>query len=146
MCIRQQSDRISADPLDMTDRINDAETTKRIYEMNEWTVQNKKDTLFVLSSLFIALSTLLLLTVLWRMGISTGYTAAIYAVPVVIIFAFIVINRSQYTNSIRDQRYWNRENRPKNVSALQLALWPKMPPAEQTQAQQTQQQTPQQTQ
>lgn len=104
-----------------------ADTTKRIYEMNEWTVHNKKDTLFVLSSLFIALSTLLLLTVLWHMGISTGYTAAIYAVPVVIIFVFILINRSQYTNRIRDQRYWNRENRPKNVSALQLALCPKMP-------------------
>jgi hypothetical protein len=64
-----------------------------------------------------------------------GYTAAIYAVPVVIIFAFIVINRSQYTNNIRDQRYWNRENRPKNASALQIALCPKMPQAEQTQAQ-----------
>lgn len=132
MCIRQQSDRISADLLDMSDPITDADTTKRIYEMNEWTVQNKKDTLFVLSSLFIALSTLLLLTVLWRMGVSTGYTAAIYAVPVVIIFAFIVINRSQYTNNIRDQRYWNRENRPKNASALQIALCPKMPQAEQT--------------
>ena len=140
MCIRQRSDRISADLLDMSDPVTDADTTKRIYEMNEWTVQNKKDTLFVLSSLFIALSTLLLLTVLWRMGLSTGYTAAIYAVPVVIVFVFILINRSQYTNNIRDQRYWNRENRPKNASALQLALCPKMPPAEQTQ------QTPQQTQ
>lgn len=133
MCIRQRSDRISADLLDMSDHVIDADTTKRIYEMNEWTVQNKKDTLFVLSSLFIALSTLLLLTVLWRMGLSTGYTAAIYAVPVVIVFVFILINRSQYTNNIRDQRYWNRENRPKNASALQLALCPKMPSAEQTQ-------------
>jgi hypothetical protein len=133
MCIRQRSDRISADLLDMSDPVIDADTTKRIYEMNEWTIQNKKDTLFVLSSLFIALSTLLLLTVLWRMGLSTGYTAAIYAVPVVIVFVFILINRSQYTNNIRDQRYWNRENRPKNVSALQLALCPKMPSAEQTQ-------------
>ncbi len=117
----------------MSNPSTDADTTKRIYEMNEWTVHNKKDTLFVLSSLFIALSTLLLLTVLWRMGISTGYTAAIYAVPVVIIFVFILINRSQYTNHIRDQRYWNRENRPKNVSALQLALCPKMPPDSQGQ-------------
>lgn len=136
MCIRQQSDRISTDLLDMADPIkNDAATTKRIYEMNEWTVQNKKDTLFVLSSLFIALSTLLLLTVLWRMGMSSGSTAALYAVPVVIIFVFIVINRSQYTNRIRDQRYWNRENRPKNMGALQLSLCPTMP---QTQAMQTQ--------
>ena len=127
MCIRRQSNRISADLLDMPDPINDADTTKRIYEMNEWTVQNKKDTLFVLSSLFIALSILLLLTVLWRMGISTGHTAAIYAVPVIIIFVFILINRSQYTNRIRDQRYWNRENRSKKSSALQLSLCPTMP-------------------
>jgi len=129
MYIRQQSDRISADLLDMSDSIKDANTTKRIYEMNEWTVQNKKDTLFVLSSLFIALSSLLLLTVLWRMGISTGYTAAIYAVPVVIVFVFIVINRSQYTNTSRDQRYWNRQDRPTN-SALTIALCPEMPQAQ----------------
>jgi hypothetical protein len=123
MCIRPQSDRISDDPLEM-DQMNDADTTKRIYEMNEWTVQNKKDTLFVLSSLFITLSALLLLTVLWRMGISTGHTAAIYAVPVVVIFVFILINRSQYTKTVRDQRYWNRGNQKKAASAFQMSLCP----------------------
>lgn len=123
MCIRPQSDRISDDPLEM-DQMNDADTAKRIYEMNEWTVQNKKDTLFVLSSLFITLSALLLLTVLWRMGISTGHTAAIYAVPVVVIFVFILINRSQYTKTVRDQRYWNRGNQKKAASAFQLSLCP----------------------
>ena len=123
MCIRPQSDRISDDPLEM-DHMNDADTAKRIYEMNEWTVQNKKDTLFVLSSLFITLSALLLLTVLWRMGISTGHTAAIYAVPVVVIFVFILINRSQYTKTVRDQRYWNRGNQKKAASAFQLSLCP----------------------
>jgi len=106
------------------DQMNDADTTKRIYEMNEWTVQNKKDTLFVLSSLFITLSALLLLTVLWRMGISTGHTAAIYAVPVVVIFVFILINRSQYTKTVRDQRYWNRGNQKKAASAFQMSLCP----------------------
>lgn len=121
----------------------DADTTKRIYEMNEWTVQNKKDTLFVLSSLFIALSALLLLTVLWRMNMIHGSTAALYAVPVVIVFVFIVINRSQYTNRIRDQRYWNRENRPKHMSALQLSLCPTMPQDAQTQQQAPQQASPQ---
>lgn len=123
MCIRPQSDRISDDPLEM-DQMNDADTAKRIYEMNEWTVQNKKDTLFVLSSLFITLSALLLLTVLWRMGISTGHTAAIYAVPVVVIFVFILINRSQYTKTVRDQRYWNRGNQKKAASSFQLSLCP----------------------
>jgi hypothetical protein len=123
MYIRPQSDRISDDPLEM-DQMNDADTTKRIYEMNEWTVQNKKDTLFVLSSLFITLSALLLLTVLWRMGISTGHTAAIYAVPVVVIFVFILINRSQYTKTVRDQRYWNRGNQKKAASAFQMSLCP----------------------
>ena len=123
MCIRPQSDRISDDPLEM-DQMNDADTAKRIYEMNEWTVQNKKDTLFVLSSLFITLSALLLLTVLWRMGISTGHTAAIYAGPVVVIFVFILINRSQYTKTVRDQRYWNRGNQKKAASSFQLSLCP----------------------
>ncbi len=126
MCIRRQNDRISDGHLDMNLPATDVETTKRLYEMNEWTVHNKKDTLFVLSSLFIALSALLLLTVLWRMGMS-AYTAAIYGMLIVISFVIILIVRSQYTNTIRDQRYWHRENRPKEYGALQISLCPTMP-------------------
>ena len=60
------------------------------------------------------------------MGIS-AYTVSIYAMLIIIIFVMILINRSQYTNNIRDKRYWHRENRPKDYGTLQLSLCPTMP-------------------
>ena len=81
----------------------------RKHEMNEWTVNNKKDTLFVFSSLFIMLSGLLLITVLWRMGmIGAGLWVALGA-PMIIIFIMIVVRRSQYTDILRNKRYWNKQ-------------------------------------
>lgn len=80
----------------------------RKYEMNQWSVGNKKDTLFVFSSLFILLSALILLTVLWRMRmISAGLSGGL-AAPLIMIFILIVIYRSNFTNVFRDKRYWNR--------------------------------------
>jgi hypothetical protein len=84
-------------------------THKRKYEMNEWTVNNKKDTLFVMSALFIGLSIILLFTVLYKMNIISlsvwGFTFGL----VLIIFVLIVINRAQYTNLHRNLRYWNKK-------------------------------------
>lgn len=80
----------------------------RKYEMNEWSVGNKSDTLFVFSSLFILLSALILLTVLWRMGLIGGGLCGGLAAPLIIIFVLIIINRSNFTNVWRDKRYWNR--------------------------------------
>jgi hypothetical protein len=77
--------------------------------MNEWSVGNKNDTLFVFSSLFIMLSGLLLITVLWRMSlISAGLWVAL-GTPMIIIFILIVVNRSQYTDVLRNKRYWNKQ-------------------------------------
>lgn len=87
---------------------DDKQLAGRKAEMNEWTVNNKKDTLFVFSSLFIMLSGLLLITVLWRMGLVSAYLWASLAAPLIIIFVLIVINRAQYTNSVRNQHFWNK--------------------------------------
>ena len=84
-------------------------TNNRKYEMNEWSVNNKKDTLFVLSSLFIAISILLLLTILLHMHlISTGIWSFTGAIAI-IIFILIVVNRAQYTNELRNKRYWSKK-------------------------------------
>jgi len=87
---------------------DDKQLAGRKAEMNEWTVNNKKDTLFVFSSLFIMLSGLLLITVLWRMGLVSAYLWASLAAPLIMIFVLIVINRAQYTNSVRNQHFWNK--------------------------------------
>jgi hypothetical protein len=81
----------------------------RKYEMNEWSVNNKKDTLFVFSMLLIVFSALILLTSLLRMGIIGTSLWVGLVLPIVIIFTLVVISRSQYTDILRNKRYWNRK-------------------------------------
>ena len=90
--------------------LDDNNLATRKNEMNEWSVGNKNDTLFVYSALFISLSALLLFVVLWKMGIISGYLCGSLMGLILGIFILIVFNRSQYTSNKRDQRYWNRKN------------------------------------
>ena len=89
--------------------IDDHSLANRKTEMNEWSVNNKKDTLFVYSSLFVMLSGLLLLTGLLRMEmISTSLWVGMGLV-LIVVFVLIVVNRSHYTNMLRNKRYWNKQ-------------------------------------
>jgi len=108
--LSQLHDNIYDNQKDTADSIvHNKNTNTRKYEMNEWSVNNKKDTLFVLSSLFIGISALLLLTILLHMNIiSAGIWGFIGAI-VIIIFILIVINRAQYTNQLRNKRYWSKK-------------------------------------
>jgi len=78
-------------------------------EINEWTYNNKMDSLFVFQLIFISLLTVALLTVLS----SQGYIGSGFVRYVMIVLAFIVviviINRYVYTRTTRDKRYWNRK-------------------------------------
>jgi len=90
--------------------MDDQQLASRKNEMNEWSVGNKNDTLFVYSSLFIALSGLLLCVVLWKLGIMSATFCGSLAALLIIIFVLILLNRYQYTDISRDKRYWNRKN------------------------------------
>ena len=89
--------------------VEDKQLAGRKSEMNEWTVNNKRDTLFVMSSLFITLSVLLLLAGLWRMGMINSSLAIGLALPLLLIFSLIVTNRAQYTDVLRNKNYWNKQ-------------------------------------
>ena len=108
--LSQLHDNIYDNQKDTADSIvHNKNTNTRKYEMNEWTVNNKKDTLFVLSALFVAISIFLLLTILLHMYIiSTGVWAFIGAITV-IIFILIVVNRAQYTDQLRNKHYWSKK-------------------------------------
>jgi len=82
----------------------------RKYEMNQWSVSNKNDTLFVFSSLFILLSSLILLTLLWRRILISSALYGSLSSLFVLIFIFMVIYRANFTNIWRNNRYWNRRN------------------------------------
>lgn len=90
--------------------IDDKNLASRKNEMNEWSVGNKNDTLFVYSSLFIALSGLLLTIVLWKLEIISASFCGSLAALLIIIFVLLLLNRYQYTDITRDKRYWNRKN------------------------------------
>lgn len=89
--------------------VKDKDLAKRKNEMNEWTVGNKQDTLFVFSSLFILLSGLLLITGLWRIGLISSYLWVAVAVPLLMIFILILLRRWRYTEVLRNKRYWNKQ-------------------------------------
>ena len=89
---------------------DDKNLANRKNEMNEWSIGNKNDTLFVYSSLFITLSGLLLCIVLWKLGVTSASYCGSLAALLIIIFVLTFLNRYQYTDILRDKRYWNRKN------------------------------------
>jgi hypothetical protein len=89
--------------------IDDKNMAGRKNEMNEWSIGNKYDTLFVLSACFIMLSGLILITVLWRLGMISSYLWVALATPLLLIFTLIIIRRSRYTDISRNKRYWNKQ-------------------------------------
>jgi hypothetical protein len=89
--------------------VDDHTLANRKTEMNEWSVNNKKDTLFVYSSLFVMLSGLLLLTGLLRMEMISTTLWIGMGLVLIVVFVLIVINRSHYTNMLRNKRYWNKQ-------------------------------------
>ena len=74
--------------------------------------------------LFIVLSAFILLTTLWSMSIISSSLAAGLAVPIIVIFVFTIINRSQYTNIYRDKRYWNRNTFNNKYGKIPIPLCP----------------------
>lgn len=93
---------------DVTDLENTKNLANRKYEMNEWTIGNKKDTLFVYSMIFIGLCIAILVSLLWRMGIIGTTLFVVLNAPILIIITFTIVYRSQYTDVFRNKRYWNR--------------------------------------
>ena len=103
---------------------DDKNLAGRKYEMNQWSVGNKSETVFVYSMLFIVLSALVLLTALWSSGIISSVLWAGLAAPIIIVFVLVVINRSTYTNVFRDNRYWNRNTFNEKYGKIPIPLCP----------------------
>lgn len=107
-----------------TNMIDDKNIYNRKYEMNQWTVNNKKETLFIFSMLFIVLSALVLFTTLWRMNIISSSLASGLSIPFVVVFILTVVYRTNYTNIYRDKRYWNRNNFNQKYGKIPVPLCP----------------------
>jgi hypothetical protein len=89
------------------DKYNIDLATRQI-EINEWTYQNKMDTLFIFQVLFIGLTFLAILFSLKGLSGFSGAFVWYTTVVVTVLVAILIINRAVYTNTRRDGRYWNR--------------------------------------
>lgn len=92
--------------------LHDRDLAKRQYEINQWSSSNKMDSLFVYSQAFIFICTAILVSYLWIQGIVSSTIFTIIAAVLLVIFVLTIVNRAQYTNFLRDQRYWNRRQFP----------------------------------
>lgn len=92
--------------------LHDRDLAKRQYEINQWSSSNKLDTLFIYSQLFIILCTFGLLAYVWQTGILSTTIVSILILILLLIFIFTIVNRAQFTNFLRDNRYWNRRKFP----------------------------------
>ena len=86
----------------------DNQTAKRQFEVNEWTVGNKQDTLFFLQLLLITFTLMVCMIYLQKLQILPPivYNSITGVIAFVILITLIV--RARYTANYRDKRYWNR--------------------------------------
>jgi len=77
-------------------------------EINEWSYNNKMDTLFVFQILFISMLIVCILMMFSYQGAVgrafVGYTFGV----LVIVDIIVIINRSMYTNQVRDKKQWDK--------------------------------------
>ncbi len=84
------------------------ELAHRQVEINEWSYNNKMDTLFFFQILFITLMFLAILFYLKGAGFLSGaFVWYVFAV-VILLLGLILINRAMYSRYRRDQRFWHR--------------------------------------
>lgn len=84
--------------------------TQRQAQINEWSYNNKMDTLFVFQLIFISLLFIGILMSLKQTGV-VGPGFVWYSMAIVlIIVVIIIVNRSMYTNTTRDVKFWNRRH------------------------------------
>jgi len=101
---------------------NDQNLAIRQNQINEWEASNKLDTLFVYQMLLIGLSIMIILTYLYRqnmIGSSIFYGVSLLLSLIII---FTIVNRAQYTKSVRDRRFWNKRRFPTETKPINTNL------------------------
>ena len=98
----------------------DRDLAKRQVEINQWSAGNKMDTLFVYQQLFLILCAACILSYLWFRGIVGSMFFAAVLFVLICIFTFTVVERAQFTQFLRDGRYWHRRKFPTYQGGIPL--------------------------
>jgi hypothetical protein len=125
MLNRNQTIRNIAD--DMTKenkRVNNGarDTFSRQSEINEWSAQNKFDSLFFLQTTFIYFCIVVITLYFRQFGLFPSTVVYIIVGFGLLIVMGILWNRASYTSLSRDKRYWNRRYLGLDDSNLQSKL------------------------
>jgi hypothetical protein len=80
----------------------------RQYEINQWSYENKMDTLFVFQLLFVSVTLSALFVYLSRMGLFGNALLGLLVGVLLVLVVLTMVVRAMYTARSRDQRYWNR--------------------------------------
>ena len=115
---------IAADMTKENKRANNGarDTFSRQSEINEWSAQNKFDTLFFLQTTFIYFCILVISLYFRQFGLFPNAVLYIIAGLGLLILVGILWNRASYTSISRDKRYWNRRYLGLDDSALESKL------------------------
>ena len=100
----------------------DQNMAKRQNEINEWEAGNKRDTLFIYQMMLVGLSLTIILAYLMNIGMISGSLFYGLVFGLLIILIFTIVNRAQYTNNIRDRRFWNRRRFPTDTKPINTSL------------------------
>ena len=100
----------------------DQNMAKRQNEINEWEAGNKRDTLFIYQMMLVCLSITIILAYLMSIGLISGtlFYGLVFALLLILIFT--IVNRAQYTNSIRDRRFWNKRRFATDTKPISTSL------------------------
>jgi hypothetical protein len=84
------------------------DSVARQVEINEWTYNNKMETVFVMQVSFVGIAIVAIMQYFKRTG-AVGAGFALYVSSLVgILLGLLILNRVFYTSARRDPRYWNR--------------------------------------
>lgn len=101
--------------------VYDSQIAKRQFEINEWTSENKRDTLFFMQLALIGLTLVAPLLYITRIGLMpySVFSGLSFLILVALVLTFVV--RYQYTNVWRDMRFWNRRRFPQKQPPLKYS-------------------------
>ena len=82
----------------------------RQVQINNWSYNNKMETLFVFQLTFVSLLIVGILMLLKVEGFLDAAFVWYVMLIMVVLLVLIIVNRALYNSSVRDGRYWNKKN------------------------------------
>lgn len=110
------ADKITQDQLNVID-VN-ADLSVRQNEINEWSNQNKLDTLFFLQLMFVGLCFIAFILFLKVSEIVPNSVFMMLSIATGILLVLTLIIRARFTSVSRDSRYWHKARFPKQADKV----------------------------